>query len=87
MYSTHNIRKSISAERFIRNLKKKIYKYMTSPSQMVYINKKVDKVNKCNNACHITIKMKSGNITLSTYCDFGFKSNEFKVSQQVTISK
>ena len=29
MYSTHNERKSIVAGRFIRTLKKKIYKYMT----------------------------------------------------------
>ena len=30
MYSTHNRRKSVVAERFIRTLKNKIYKYMTS---------------------------------------------------------
>ena len=29
MYSTHNEEKSLVAERFIRNLKDKIYKYMT----------------------------------------------------------
>ena len=32
MYSTHNEEKSIVAERFIRTLKNKIYKYMTSTS-------------------------------------------------------
>ena len=30
MYSTHNERKPVVAERFIRALKNKIYKYMTS---------------------------------------------------------
>ena len=30
MYSTHNEGKSVVAERFIRNLKTKVYKYMTS---------------------------------------------------------
>ena len=30
IYSTHNDGKSVVAERFIRNLKNKIYKYMTS---------------------------------------------------------
>ena len=30
MYSTHNEGKSVVAERFIRTLKNKIYKYMTS---------------------------------------------------------
>ena len=39
MYSTHNERKSIVAERFIRTLKYKIYKYMTSALKNVYIDK------------------------------------------------
>ena len=34
MYSTHNEVKSVAAERFIRTLKNKIYKYMTSVSKM-----------------------------------------------------
>ena len=33
MYSTHNEGKSVVAERFIRTLKNKIYKYMTSISK------------------------------------------------------
>ena len=32
MYSTHNERKSVVAERFIRTLKNRNYKYMTSVS-------------------------------------------------------
>ena len=43
MYSTHNEGKSVIAERFIRNLKDKIYKYMTLISKNVYINKLDDK--------------------------------------------
>ena len=35
MYSTHNERKSV-AERFIRTLKNKIYKHMTSIPKMTY---------------------------------------------------
>ena len=38
MYSTHNEGKSVVAERFIRPLKSKIYKYMTSISKNVYID-------------------------------------------------
>ena len=38
MYSTHNEVKSAVAERFIRTLKNKIYKYMTSVSKNVYID-------------------------------------------------
>ena len=36
MYSTHNEWKSVVAERFIRTLKNKIYKCMTSLSKTVY---------------------------------------------------
>ena len=39
MYSTHNEGKSVIAERFIRTLKNKICKYMTSISKNVYIDK------------------------------------------------
>ena len=37
MYSIHNEVKSVVAERFIRTLKTKIYKYMTSVSKNVHI--------------------------------------------------
>ena len=36
MYSTHNEGKPVVAERFIRSLKNKIYKYLTSKSINVY---------------------------------------------------
>ena len=49
MYSTHNEGKSVVAERFIRTLKNKIYKYMTSISKTVCIDKLDDIVNKYNN--------------------------------------
>ena len=39
MYAILNERKSVLAERFIRTLKNKIYKYMTSISKNVYIDK------------------------------------------------
>ena len=38
MCSTHNIGKSVITEKFIRTLKNKIYKYMTSVSKNVYID-------------------------------------------------
>ena len=37
MYSTYNKGKSVIAERFIKTLKNKIYKYMTSISKNVYM--------------------------------------------------
>ena len=52
MYSTHNEGKSVVAERFIRTLKKKIYKCMSSISKNVYIDKLDDIGNKYNNAYH-----------------------------------
>ena len=58
MYSTHNEGKSVVAERFIRTLKSKIYKCMTSISKNVYIDKLDDIVDEYNNAYHTTIKMK-----------------------------
>ena len=38
MYATHNEQKSVIAERFIRALKNKTYKYMTSISVYILIN-------------------------------------------------
>ena len=48
MHSTHNERKS-TAERFIRTSKNNIYKYLTSVSKNINIDKLDDIVNKCNN--------------------------------------
>ena len=39
MYATNNEGKSVVSERFIRNVKNKIYKYMTSISKNVYLDK------------------------------------------------
>ena len=58
MYSTHNEGKSAVSERFIRTLKiYKIYKYMFSISNNVYIDKLDDIVNKYNNTDYGTIKV------------------------------
>ena len=48
MYSTNNEGKSVVAERFIRTLKNKIHKYMTSISKYVYIDKLDDIVDEYN---------------------------------------
>ena len=67
MYSTNNEGKSVVAERFIRTLKSKIYKYMTSVSKNVHINKLDDIVNECNNTYHPTIKMKPIDVKDNAY--------------------
>ena len=58
MYSKNNEGKSVTAERLIRTLKNKIYKYMTSISKNVYIDNLDDIVKEYNNTYHKSIKMK-----------------------------
>ena len=69
MYSTHNEEKSVVSGRFIRTLKNKIYKYFTSVSKNVYIDKLDDIVNKYNNTHHSTIKMRPVDVKSNTYID------------------
>ena len=88
MCSTHNERKSVVAERFIRTLKTKIYKYMTSISKNVYINKLSDIVNEYNKTYQRTIKIKPIDVKNNTYIDFdNDKAPIFKVGGHVRISK
>ena len=91
MYSTHNEGKSVVAERFIRTLKSKIYKYMTSISKNVYIDKLVDIVDKYNNTYHTTIKMKPIDVKDNTYINTSIEINnkdpKFKVGDHVRIPK
>ena len=69
LYWTHNEEKSVIAERFIRTLKRKIYKYMTSISKNMCIDKLDDILNKYNNRYHSTIKMQPVDVKSSTYID------------------
>ena len=91
MYSAHNEGKSVVAERFIRTIKKKIYKYMTSISKNVYIDKLDDLVDGYNNTNHRTIKMKPIDVKDNTYIEFGKEVNDndpkFKVGYHVRIAK
>ena len=63
IYSTHNERKSIVPERFIKTLKNNICKYMISVSKNVYFNKLDDIFNECNNTYHRTIKIRPTDVT------------------------
>ena len=91
IYSIHNEGKSVAAERFIKTLKTKIYKYMTSISKNVYIDKLDDIVNEYNNIYHRKIKMKPVDVKDNTYIDFKKEVNDkdpkFKVGDHVRISK
>ena len=91
MDSTHNEGKVVVAERFIRTIKNKIYKPMTSISKNVYIDKLDDIVNEYNNTKHTTTKMKPIDVKDNTYIDFGKEVNDndpkLKVGDHVRISK
>ena len=89
MYSIHNEGKSVDAERFIKTLETKIYKYMISVSKNVYIDKLDNIVNEYNNTYHRTIKMKTVDVKNNTYIDFKKEVNDkdpkFKVGDHVRI--
>ena len=91
MCSARNEGKSVVAERFIRTLKNKIYKYMTSVSQNVYIDKLDNIVSKYSNTYHSTIKLKHVDVKWNTYIDsskeINSKDPKFKVDDIVRISK
>ena len=83
-YSTHNEGKSVVAEIFIRTVKNKIYKYMTSVSKN--IDKLDDIVNEYHNTYHRTIKMKPIDVEDNTYINID-KDPKFKVDDHGRISK
>ena len=91
MYSIHNEGKSLVGERSIRTLKTKIYKYMTSASKNVYIDKLDDIVGGYNNTYHRKIKMKPVDVKDNTYIDIKKEVNDkdpkFKMGNHVKISK
>ena len=81
MYSIQNKGKSVVAERVLRTLKTKIYRYMTSTSKNVYIDKLDDIVNEYNNTYHRTINMKPVDVKDNTYID----SMELESSKEVNV--
>ena len=91
MYSIHTEGKYVAAERFIRRLKTKIYKYMTSVSKNVYIDKLNDIVVEHDNTYHRVIKMNPVDVKDNTYIDFKKEVNDkhpkFRVGEHVRISK
>ena len=91
MYSTHNEGNSVVAERFIRTLKNKIYKHMTTVSKNIYFYVLNDIVDEYNNTYHKTIKMKPIDVGDDSFAEYNEESNEkdpkFKVDGHVRISK
>ena len=89
MYSTYNEGKSVVAERFIRTLKNKIYKNMTSISKNIYYDVLYDIIDEYNNTYHKTIKMKPADVGDDSFAEYNEESNEkgpkFKVGDHVRI--
>ena len=89
MYSTYNEGKYVVAEKFIRTLKNKIFKHMTTVSKNIYFNVVDDIVNKYNNTVHRSIKMKPIDFTSDSYAEYNEDSDEkdpeFKVGDHVRI--
>ena len=91
MYLTHHEGKYITAERFIRTLKNKIYEYMTSVSKSVYIDNLDDIVNKYSNTYYSTTKIKLPDVKSSACIDSSKEINEkfpeVKIGDTVRMSK
>ena len=81
----HNEGKSVVAERFIRTLKTKIYKYLTSISKNLYIDKLDDIANEYNNTYHRTIKMKPIDVKDNAYIDFKKEVNDKILNLRLVI--
>ena len=64
------------AARFIRTLKNKIFKHMTTITKNVYIDVLNDIVNRYNNTVHRTIKMKPIDVTGNSYVEYNEDSNK-----------
>ena len=91
MYSAFNKGKYVVAKRFMRTLKSKIYKHMTSVSKNVCVDKLEDIVNEFNNTYERKIKMKPIEVKNNTYFDSIKEGNDkdpkVKVGDHARISK
>ena len=91
MYSTYNEGKSVTAERFIRTLKNKLYKHMTAVGKNVYWDVLDDIVKKYNSTINKSIGMKPKDVGDDVRAEYVEESNEmsarFSVGDCVRISK
>ena len=91
MSSAHYEGKSVVTERFTITLKNIFYKYMTSASKYIYINKLDGVLNKYNKTCHSAINL---NFVIMYECQniktflpkitFQIGRKKFKVKNTVT---
>ena len=76
MYSTFYEGKSVVTERFIKTLKNKIYKHMTTIGKNVYFNDLDDIVDKYNNTVHSSIKMEPRDVTDDSFVEYSEETNK-----------
>ena len=83
LYLTHNVGKSVIAERFSRTLKNKINKYMMDTAKDLYIDELEEINRKYNNTFYFPIKMKAIDFISGTVMEyipqFNKKESNFKV--------
>ena len=70
IYSTYNKVKSLVAERFIKTLKKKIFKHMTAVLKNVYFDVLDDIVNNYNNTFQRIIGMEPIDVKSDSYAEY-----------------
>ena len=91
MHSTYNEGKSVVAEIFVKTLKSKIYKHMTTIANNVYFNVLDDILKKYNSTFNSSIKIKPKDVTDSSFVKYVEESNKkdpkFKIGDHVRISK
>ena len=91
MYLTYNEGKSVVAERFVRTLKNKLYKHMTSVGKDVYYDVLDNTVKKDNDSVNKSIGMKPKDVGSDDEAAYVEQSNEkgarFSVGDRVKISK
>ena len=89
IYSVNIKEESVILERSIRTLKSKIYKYITSISKNMHIDK-LNIVNRYNNIYRV-IRIKPIDVKSSSYIDFDVENNnkdpKIKVCDHVRTSK
>ena len=85
MHSAYNEEKSVVAQRFIATLKNKVYKHMTAISKNVYFDVLDDIVDKYDNTCHKTIKMKTVDVGDDSFAEYNEES-KFEEKKKKTLN-
>ena len=86
MYSTHKEGTSVVVERFIRTLKNKMHKHVTTILQNWFTDKSDNIIYQCNNTYHRTSKMTTIDVISNTYLEYAVVLSKHKVGDHVRTS-